>query len=56
MTIITNMISNHNNEFELIYNEESKIYKVIVHRFNYDIIEVFNDYNKALNFLYGVLV
>lgn len=50
------MIYNHNNEFDFFYNEETQFYKVIVHREGNDIIEVFNDYNKALNFLYGVLV
>lgn len=50
------MIYNQNSEFDFFYNEESKFYKVIIHRNGNDISEVFNDYNKAINFLYGVLV
>ena len=50
------MIYNQNSEFEFIFNEESEFYKVIIHRNEYDIIEIFDDYGKALNFLYGVLV
>lgn len=50
------MIYNQNSEFEFIYNEESEFYKVIIHRNGNDIIEIFDDYTKALNFLYGVLM
>jgi len=50
------MIYNSNSEFQFFYNEESKYYKVVVFRYNNNIDEIFDDYNKALNFLYGVLV
>jgi len=50
------MIYNNNSEFQFFYNKESDFYKVIIYRNGNDLIEVFDDYNKALHFLYGVLV